>query len=249
MNYLTRYHKALAYTRMKTEAMIVILALFLLPGFTPWKGGQENVFEVMVSGQTVGRLRNPDQAREILRQARLNAAKDSEGILLTDPSLYVEGRVDDFAHFTDPEEMTRNIEQVLKDSAIRTDEPAYSVKVGQTMVNVKTLDNARDVLQAAIDVYQEKEDFKVQLVPDSDRQINVLTADTVSAETAARDEKAVLTVGSGEGIDPEDTDGISGGVGFDAFDYGLKDLRFAGKVEVVESYLSEDQLSDADTAL
>ncbi|MBR4580776.1 MAG: hypothetical protein IKO32_06045, partial [Lachnospiraceae bacterium] len=57
---------AAKYLRYKTAALTFVLALFFVPGFTMPRVGGESVFEVMVNGQTVGRLRDGERAQELL---------------------------------------------------------------------------------------------------------------------------------------------------------------------------------------
>ncbi len=249
MNYLTRFHNRMKLVHLKTVALISVLALFLLPQFTPYKPAGDTVFEVMANGQTLGRLRSPERVDDLLLQARKNVASESGEMLLADPELVIEGRRDNFAHFTDEDEMTENMEQLLRESRIPTDRPAYSVKVGQTIVSVRSLDSVERILQSALDVYQDKENFLVELIPDPDRQINVMTARTVSAGEVEKNEMIQSAAGAGIRIDPEDTEGASGRTGFDAFDYGLKEMSFGDQIEVTESYLSDAELTGEEEAL
>lgn len=234
---------------LKTAALISVIALFLLPQFTPYASEGDTVFEVMAEGETLGRLRSPQQAYRLLQEARRNVARREEEILLVEPQLVIEGRRDTFAHFTGEEEMLANMESMLEKNRIASDIPAYSIKVGQMMVNVRSLDSVRHILQNALNVYQEKESFLVDLVPDTQRRINVMTARAVSEGEIRKDELMPRDAGAGDKIDPEDTENATAGTGFESFDYGLKEMSFGDKVEVTESYLSDEQLTGEDEAL
>ncbi len=247
MHYITRYHNRMKYLRYKTAALTFVLALFFVPGFTMPRVGGESVFEVMVNGQTVGRLRDGERAQELLLTARKNIAAASAEQFLADADLYVEGRVDNFAHFSTDEEMIAAMEEVLKAGAIRTDKPAWSVKVGRMMVSLRDLDQVRQALQRAADTYQDGEQFLVTLKGDDDRQVSVLTAQILAAKETEK-ESVLTTVGSGDDIGTEGLSDLPSGTGFAGFDYGLKELYFATKVEVAESYLSDDQLLGVDEA-
>lgn len=226
----------------------MVAALFFMPGLSYEKAEAENVFEVMLDGQSVGRLRDRDSAARLLSQVRKELA-GSDDLFLSDAQLYIEGRQDSLAHFTDEETMKESMRQILSEGSIKSDEPAYSVKVGSAMVSVRDLDQVRAALQKALDAYQDGQEFEVTLSADEDRHMNVLTAGTRKREEALAEENTVFPdAGVGDDIDTQKLDNITSGTGFDAFDYGLKDLYFASKVEVTEAYLSEDELCDTDTA-
>ncbi|MCR4691529.1 MAG: M23 family metallopeptidase [Lachnospiraceae bacterium] len=247
MSYFTKYHRRIKVTNLKTAALILIIALFLLPSFTPASNGEETVFEIMLNGDSVGRLRSPEPAGRLLGEVRRELAQGQEDPFFVDADLFIEGRKDMFAHFTDESEMKEQMKAILLRDQTVTDHPAYSVKVGQTMVSVRDLSSVTDMMQKTVDTYQTGKEFVVELSSDTDRQINVLTAQTVQSDVADELKKTVLAAGSGLETDTSKVQDMAVGEGFEAFDYGLKNLYFANKVEVAEAYLSEDQLTDPAT--
>ena len=76
-----------------------------------------------------------------------------------------------------------------------------------------------------------------------------MTARTISAGEVEKNDSLPQAAGAGDEIDPEDTRGASGRTGFEAFDYGLKEMAFSDQIEVTESYLSDEELTDEDQAL
>ena len=245
MGYFTCYHRRMRVCRMKTAALILVIALFLLPSFEPVKTQGESVFEVMLNGQTVGRLRSPETAEVLLARVRQKLAAQEEEPFYVDADLHIEGREDDFAHFTMPDEMEAAMEEILKKDRINVDKPAYSVKVGQTMVSVRSLSDVKEALQAAIAPYQEQQDFVITLKTDEARRINVLTAETIKADEAEAALKMEDAAGSGKDIKIADNIEAAPQEGFAGFDYGLKNLYFADQIEVAEAYLSDDELVTA----
>ncbi|MCR5282172.1 MAG: M23 family metallopeptidase [Lachnospiraceae bacterium] len=234
--------------RLKTAALTFVIALFLLPNFTMYHPEGDTVFEVMVNGQTVGRLRSGQDPESLLMQARRRIAKEKDDIFYARADLYVEPREDSFAHFSSDEEMTDRMEEVLRGTQITVDQPAYSVKVGTTLVNVRSLDQVRELLQSAIDGYQDGQDFVVTLTNDEDRQINVLKAQTIDQDTAGELDQVSAQAGDSDVLDAPRAGLKAVGEGFAGFDYGLKNLYFANQVEVVESYLSDQELTDPASA-
>ena len=97
MKHITRYHRKVKYLRYKTAALTLVAALFFMPSTGDRKKTTDiadesgNVFEVMVDGQSVGRLRDRDTAYELFSAARKEIASES-GFFLSDADLYIEGR-------------------------------------------------------------------------------------------------------------------------------------------------------------
>ncbi|MCR5237245.1 MAG: M23 family metallopeptidase [Lachnospiraceae bacterium] len=232
---------------MKTAALTIVIALFFLPVYTPVIAGEDNVFEVILNGNTAGRVRDPGRAADILREARLEAAGQCDGCFFAEAELYIEGRNDDFAHFTPDDELRENMKNILLEGRISHDEPAYSIKVGQVLVSVGSLEDVSCALQNALDMYQTDSRFTVALVRDDERKVNVMTARTVSDNNVTPDEQMPLAGVAAE-VKKEPTDAQRAMRGFDGFDYGLKDLYFASKVEVSESYLPDEELMGVDEA-
>ena len=206
-----------------------------------------------MNGEQVGTVSDTKDADSLLWQARKEIAKEEDVLFLADAELSVTGREAYFAQFTGEDEIIANMKEVLTASQISTIRPAFTIKINQLMINLSSVQEVSEALQAALDQYQEGKQFVAQLGPDQTRELNVLTVEAKSAEEKKEEEKEEqdrpLVAGCTRALADmvKDTQAAKE-LTFDDFDYGLTRLSYADNVEIVESYLPADQiqsLSDA----
>ena len=250
---ITKYYRHVKTTYWKTAFLIALAGLFLLPSYTKIEKTGNNVYEITLNGEQVGTVSDTKDADSLLWQARKEIAKGEDVLFLTDAELSVTGREAYFAQFTGEDEIIANMKEVLTASQISTIRPAFTIKINQLMINLSSVQEVSEALQAALDQYQEGKQFVAQLGPDQTRELNVLTVEAKSAEEKKEEEKEEqdrpLVAGCTRALADmvKDTQAAKE-LTFDDFDYGLTRLSYADNVEIVESYLPADQiqsLSDA----
>ena len=250
---ITKYYRHVKTTYWKTAFLIALAGLFLLPSYTKIEKTGNNVYEITLNGEQVGTVSDTKDADSLLWQARKEIAKEEDVLFLADAELSVTGREAYFAQFTGEDEIIANMKEVLTASQISTIRPAFTIKINQLMINLSSVQEVSEALQAALDQYQEGKQFVAQLGPDQTRELNVLTVEAKSAEEKKEEEKEEqdrpLVAGCTRALAEmgKDTQAAKE-LTFDDFDYGLTRLSYAGNVEIVESYLPADQiqsLSDA----
>ena len=79
--------------------------------------------------------------------------------------------------FTGEDEIIANMKEVLTASQISTIRSAFTIKINQLMINLSSVQEVSEALQAALDQYQEGKQFVAQLGPDQTRELNVLTVE------------------------------------------------------------------------
>lgn len=249
---ITKYYRHVKITYLRMAALIIIISFFLLPNYVKVQSTGDNVFDITVNGQYVGCVSKVDKANKLLWRARKQLAKETDGMLLTTADLEASGREAYFVNFSTNQEVIRNMKEALlaeKQSAIS---PAYTIKINQLMVSLRTIDEVEQVLQAALDKYQDTRQFAVSLGPDADREINVLTAQAKATEEIREEEDAPLVLQAGVSFALADMlkdVQAAGEKSFDDFDYGLKDIAYEDKVEIVEAYLPQDQIVSVEEAI
>ena len=250
---ITKYYRHVKTTYWKTAFLIALAGLFLLPSYTKIEKTGNNVYEITLNGEQVGTVSDTKDADSLLWQARKEIAKEEDVLFLADAELSVTGREAYFAQFTGEDEIIANMKEVLTASQISTIRPAFTIKINQLMINLSSVQEVSEALQAALDQYQEGKQFVAQLGPDQTRELNMLTVEAKSAEEKKEEEKEEqdrpLVAGCTRALADmvKDTQAAKE-LTFDDFDYGLTRLSYADNVEIVESYLPADQiqsLSDA----
>lgn len=249
---ITKYDRHVKITYLKMAALIIMVSFFLLPNYVKVQRLGDNVFDITLNGQYVGCVSSREKADRLLWRARKQLANETEGMLLTTADLTSSGREAYFVKFTANKEMIANMKEALLAQRQSAKSPAYTIKINQLMVSLRTIGEVEKVLQAAIDHYQDTEIFSVSLGPDADREINVLTAQVKTTEQIRQEEDAPLVTQAGVTYALSDMlkdVQAAGEKSFDDFEYGLKDISYEDKVEIVETYLPQDQIQTVAEAI
>jgi murein DD-endopeptidase MepM/ murein hydrolase activator NlpD/uncharacterized protein YciI len=251
---ITKYSRHMKITYIKMAALISIVSFFLLPSYVKVQREGNNVYDITLNGKLVGSVSDENEADRLLWKARRNVASAQTGLYFTDAEITVSGREAWFEHFTSEEEIVSAMEEALSQRHMQMRQPAFTIKVNQCMVSLASVDEVKEVLQAALDKYQETQEFVVSLGPDSDREINVLTATAQSTKEQEDEVEKEIEAQFEAGVSAALTEMLSGITAareetFDDFDYGVTALSYEDKVEIVESYLTADELSSVDEAV
>lgn len=256
MNKVTNRIKKIRYTYMKTALFTVAVSAFFLPSFQKFEREGDNIFTVSLNGQEIGRVAETDGLDEYILEARKEIAKDSRELVFLDYDVKVEGEEVLFGPVDKADTLRENVKAVLKDSVVQTLLRAYTVKVNEFTVNLRSIDEVRQLLQASIDKYATEDKFEVALVQDSSREFNVLTA--VVAEKTEENNLDGTAIENGllpeSGINAVLTELVQAveparEKNWDEYDLGLLEINFKDEVEVVESYLPGNELTDLATAI
>lgn len=238
-------HKKYKFTYIKSTVFTLFFCTLFMKGYTPFESTGENFFHVKVNGQEVGTVGDRDEVPELLIQARRNVASASDELVFMEANLDITGEEVLWGAVDPKDEILANMETVLKKSIQETMHRSYTMKVNEYIVNLASVEEVSELLQAAVDRYDSDDKFQVDLVYDANREFNVLTTNIL--ETAAVSSSEVVTsreAGIQTFLDNlgKETD-ISGEKSFEDYDLGILTMDFSEKVEVVESYLPVSQLT------
>ncbi len=228
--------------------------IFILPVYSPLQSTGNNIFRVSLNGKYVGTLASEQSAKKCLRDARRLLANGSDELILADASLELEGDDVLVGQIDSRKTVRDNMLKVLNDSILSTLERSYTVKINKYSVNLSSKDEVMGLLQTALSKYDTDNEYSVSLVADPTREVNVLTSEVVSKEEVKAEEEQVRKFPEA-GIDQTITN-IFNEIkplieerSFEDYDLGLMDIKFGDKVEVVESYLPESEITDLSTAV
>lgn len=230
--------------------------MFLLRGYIVFEQTDDNVYHITINGTKVGVTNEMEHVEELLIEARKRIASESDELIFIEPDIQLEGEKVLFGKMDDDEILVERMENSLRDAIVETTERAYTLKVNQYLVNLQSADEVRTLLQAAIDKYDSEQNFKVQLVHDPGQEFNMLGASVKGLserKAAEEEEKSITRYGEGGVSTMLAKMGQNMKAGtekeFSDFELGILDMGFAEKVEIVESYLPQSQLTDLDVAI
>lgn len=256
MKHISRYYKRLRVRNIKIAILAVIVSVFFLPNYVAFQHTGDNIFTVILNGVTVGVVGSPQEAEQYAMEARKQIARDSEELVLVESSIETVGSEVLWGKVDPREKVVSNMAMVLVDDVRETMNRSYVVKINEFMVNLSSEEEVKTVLQAALDKYnpEGKGSYTAELRLDPSRELPVLTAHVISDEEAKEQEEVQEAVNMSFGIDAE-IDAIFDTVepdvekDFEDYDLGLISMDFGDTIEVVEAYLSAEELTGVEKAI
>lgn len=247
------FNKRMKLCYIEAAVIVLVACVLLFPSIQFFKHTGENVFKVRLNGVEVGTLASTEHIDRLLVQARRQAVRDlgSDELVFIDTELETEGSEKLWAAVDDEEEVVARMADVMKRSTRETLHRSYTVKVNETSVNLGSYDEVHELLEQALAPYDTQNQYQVKLELDSDREINVLEA-VISPRDAAEAEEELFGTTAGvtaymeeiiASVEPEMEKG------FEDYTEGLTGIDYAEKIEVVEAYLLEDELTTVEEAV
>lgn len=253
MKRITGYYKRLRLRKIEIAVLAVFVSIFFLPSFVPFEKTGNNMFTVLLNDVQVGVVADPKEAQNCALEARRHVAGESEELILVESNVVTEGSEVLWGKVDDPEQITEKMIEVLSGDVKETLHRSYVVKINEYMVNLSDKEEVRQLLQAALNKYDEEGQYQVDLMLDPTRELNVLTTQIISHEEAASIEE-VEAVSLEAGIEAELTAAFeevepTGEMNFEDYDLGLISMEYGDEIEVVETYLGEDELTSVEDAI
>lgn len=242
-------YKKYKFTYIKTTLFTLFICLLFVKGYTPFEATGDNLFHVTVNGQDVGTVEEKERAEELLIQARRNIASGSDELVFMEAELSVEGEELLWGQIDEEQDVLERMEKVLQGSIIEAMQRSYTLKVNNCIVNLASLEEVRQLLQAAINKYDSEGKFAVELVYDNKREFSVLTPNVHSMEDESEADFGNYQGGIASVLAQPYTERVTvGEKDFEDYDLGILTMDFDQKVEIVEAYLPESLLTPVETA-
>lgn len=254
MKYISSHYKRLKVRNIKIGILAVIVSIFFLPCYVRFESSGDNMFTILLNGVTVGVLSSPQEAEQYVREARRQIASGNSELVLVDSELTAVGSEVLWGKVDDKETVISRMEEVLVDNIRETMNRSYVVKVNDYMVNLSSEEAVLSLLQAAIDQYDSEGNYAVELLLDPTRELPVLTTKVISRKEAEEKVAVEEAVNMTAGIDTELNTVFAEAEpdvekDFEDYDLGLISMDFGDTIEVVEAYLSENEITGLDAAI
>ena len=238
---------------LKISVLAMIVSIFFMPGYIKFESTGDNMFTVLLNGETIGEVGDEAVAEACLKEARRQLAGDGEELVLIDGKLELEGREVLWGHIDDEKNLTANMVEVLKKNVKQTLHRSYTVKINEYTVNLASKDDVLALLRSSISKYDTANEYEVELVLDPTRELNVLTTNIQSREEKEEEEEAhdvFAPVGIYATLDKMfDEVEPAKEKEFSDYELGLVSVEFGDTIEVVECYLDESELTPVNEAI
>lgn len=253
MKRVTSYHDKIRIWFVRAAFISCMIWIFFMPEFTPVKTDEEDIFTVSLNGTEVGVIPSRKVANECLSTARRMIAADSDEIVLAEANMEITGRKVVFGKVDQIDEVAAKMAAVLRKDKRNTLSRAYSIKINEFSINVSSKEDVETILKTTLNRYDTYGQFDVNLVLDPDREVNVLTTSVVSNEDEKRkqeQESPFIEAGIQTLISDvmAEVEPLTTEKAFSDYDLGLQTIDFGDKVEIVESYLLDEEITDLSTA-
>ena len=210
----------------------------------------DTVFIVSLNGTEVGVLPSRDMAASCLRQARREVARSmaTGELSLTRAELSMTGQELMVGSVDDEKSVTARMVELLEKSRYETLARGYTVKIGTYSVNLASREEVQSLLTTALERFDTEGAYRVDLVQDTTREVNVLTTQVTGTEEnpwQRKDYTGFVT----SGVDAElsrvfrEAAPITFGDSIEDYYLGVLSMDFGDKVEVVEGYLPESSMT------
>lgn len=252
---VTKYAKGLKFTYIYAVLLVLFVGMLILADvekYVPDVVVYETVYTMSINGEDVGVVADTELATEWITQVRRDIASKSTELVFMDFTTDFRGEVVAFGVVDDEELVKDKIAQVLQGCMIETMQRSYTVKVNEYMANLSSTQEVEALLEAAISKYDTENAFDIELVQDNSRELNVLVAQIVDniVEEEEPQQKVFLNAGISEQLEemfaecePEAEKD------FDDYALGLSEVGFSEEIEIVEAYLSRNQMKPLDVAI
>ena len=259
--------KILKRKRVKLNFVLAALtSCFCMMLVTPFIGEQfgfANSFSnIYLDGEYIGSIKDPANVETLLLDARLSLAKERKTMMLAEVDCYYTPVETMFSNSMSEKELYDILYNHMKNATVDI-QRAYMMKIGTYTVYLDTIEDVYEVLDLAKEKYDPYDLFQVNIIADSEREINMYTAELISSDIQIQD---IETVGirisqlqlrdvldqqdeaSEEDQAEEAEDEVPEKPPVDPNGDGLKEMYFGEKVEISEAYVSKTLVTNPEEA-
>lgn len=232
--------KRIRLTMVKSMAAIAVCLTFGYPLFEKAAVDDCSYYEIELNGQVIGAAEHEETAQVAFLEARRRVTKEAGTLVYMNPELRVIKEERLFGRRMGEAQMADKMYALLKDSVIAPRQEAYTVKINEITLHFATKEEVIELLEATKNRFDAEDEFSVELVEDTESSFTALMANVSRPGMEQNGNKAVVFAS----MDGEETQAQEEQV----FADGLLSVGFEQKVEVVESYVSAEQLTTVEQA-
>ena len=247
--FATRFRRIIKYSHLATMLTVGLLAFIIDFGSVGKVKGTANRVTIFVNGTAVGVVEDAEGVERMVCEARKRLARESSDLVLINCDIRTNAKTDVFNSIDDEEDVIDNIYRVFSENVFKTKEPVYEVKINEFTVNLRTAEEVHRLLVKSKEEYDKDNDYKVDLVLDPTRELNVLTTSVKKSSEADDDKGTVVFPKAGVMNKVERIFGSALKQDVSEFHFGVMNLDFGENVEVVQAYADPDKISTLDEAI
>lgn len=250
MKKITKFSKRIKISYVAGACMTCMIMLLANPVISN-RGERDGTFyHIVINGKDKGIVLEEETAQELVTQARKQIASESQDIVYMDynyeivPDKKIIGTMDELA------DVKENVYNQLKSCIVETKQKAYTVKIDDFSVTLSSKDAVIQLLSEVKNKYDLENEFSIDLVQEEKQELTAMQPSIYKMSKSAN-QMDTVTEGTKQtesnGQQPEEVTGESSSEP-EVLD-GILDIGFEQKIEVVETYVPSEQITDLDTAI
>lgn len=173
------------------SALASCFCMMLVTPFIGEQFGFANSFSnVYLDGEHIGAIKDPANVEAMLLDARLQIAKEQKNMVLADVECVYQPVETMFSKSMTEEELYDKLYNYLKNDTVDI-QHAYMMKIGTYTVYLDKIEDVYQVLEIAKQKYDPENLFQVNIIADDEREINMYTAELISANVEIQEVETV----------------------------------------------------------
>lgn len=252
MGLFTKYVNIIKYSHYLAMLATALLIFVCAPGLKKIEDKSSNKVSVFVNGTQVGTVKDATEVNDMILEARRRIASESSNLVLVDSEVVLSGSTDVVGQVDERETIVENIYNVMRDNVMKTKQPAYEVKIKEFTINLRSIEDVIALLNASKAEYDPDSEWKVWLVTDNTRELNVLTTkvEKVSQQQTQTIDKPIVFPKGGALLRIEEIyDSAFSQKIENEYEFGVRSIGFDENVEVVQAYVDGDKISTLEEAI
>lgn len=251
---MIKFSKNYKRLQIKCIEIMILFSLgcfFVVPGILVNEKPGDNYFTFYLNEAKIGSTASKEQITEIMSQARRMIVGKTKELMYIDMDLEIVGQQVVFGVIDEQKELLERVAGVFQENSVPTLQRAYTVKVDDYSVNLASSEEVKALLNAALDKYDTKDEYSVELVLDPNRELQMLTAQIHKKEEIKEKETEVFFESGVEKYIEDIFESMEPEVelAFDDYEYGIQQMSFAEKVEIMEAFLLPESLTPLEEAI
>lgn len=198
-------------------------------------------YQIRINGKVIGIAEGQEQAVEAYEYARLTLNSQSENLTLLRAEVAYEPVKARASQVMSENELAQQIYNELADCLIDEKTLAYTVKINDYTVTLRSEAEVLELLEQVQGAYDLNDEFVIELASENKQEVGAMTTNVINASKTANNPPIVAA--SDEAGNP-----VVAGADTNVGEDGILSVEFQEQVEVIETYASQEQLSSVQTA-
>ena len=170
---IRRTHKRIEFSFVFASLIALFLCIYLSNGIPTFEHTGDNTFHIYLNGQPVGTIDDGSRAEHLLIESRRKVASRTSSLMFMTGELEVKSEELLFGRIDSDSQVMEKMQSILSHTVDDNIQRTCTVKIEEYMVTLRNLEDARKLLQAALDLYDDSGRFVVELSDSGDRDFSV----------------------------------------------------------------------------